>query len=74
MYCYLLHGFVVLLLLRETNLFPTLRHGSIGRSHHPCGAVILALLLMTPAVVMLFRPLFESKLDWAFRPRESLPR
>lgn len=75
LYCYLLHGFVVLLLVRETDLFPTLRDlGPIGVAITVAGAIVLALLLMTKPVAVVFRPLFESKLDWAFRGRERLPR
>ncbi|HJR89639.1 MAG TPA: acyltransferase family protein [Aeromicrobium sp.] len=75
LYCYLLHGFVVLFLLHETNLFPTLRAlGDLGVLITVAGAIVLGLLLMTKPVAVLFRPLFESNLDWAFRPRESLPR
>jgi len=75
LYCYLLHGFVVLLLVRETDLFPALRQmGSVGVAITVAGAIVLALLLMTRPVAVVFRPLFESKLDWAFRGRETLPK
>ena len=37
------------------------------------GAIVLALLLMTKPFEVAFRPLFESKLDWAFRSRDRLP-
>ena len=74
LYCYLLHGFVVVLLAWETDLFPTLRDlGSLGVAITFAGAIILALLLMTKPVAVVFRPLFENSLDWAFRPRERLP-
>jgi fucose 4-O-acetylase-like acetyltransferase len=75
LYCYLLHGFVVLFLLHETTLFPTLRAlGGLGVLLTVAGAIVLALLLMTRPVAVLFRPLFEPNLDWAFRPRERLPK
>lgn len=74
LYCYLLHGFVVMLLLRMTDVFPALRAmGDLGLAITIAGAVVLALLLMTKPVAVVFRPLFENSLDWAFRPRERLP-
>jgi fucose 4-O-acetylase-like acetyltransferase len=75
LYCYLLHGFIVFFLLHETHVFATLRDmGNTGLLITLATAVVVALLLMTRPVAVLFRPLFESKLDWAFSPRERLPR
>jgi fucose 4-O-acetylase-like acetyltransferase len=75
LYCYLLHGFIVFFLLHETHVFPTLVDmGTTGVFVTLAAAVVVALLLMTRPVAVLFRPLFESKLDWAFSPRERLPR
>ncbi len=75
LYCYLLHGFVVMVILHETNVFPALRGmGNLGLAITIGACVVLALLLMTKPVAVAFRPLFESNLDWAFRPRERLPK
>ena len=69
LYAYLLHGYVILLLQYQFGLFdrcstswPAGRH----RLHH--GAVIVANILMTPIVRMIFRPIFEPKLTWLFWP------
>ena len=35
-------------------------------------SVVLAIALMSKPVAVVFRPLFESNLDWAFRPRDRL--
>ena len=75
LYCYLLHGFVVMLILHETNVFPTLRGmGNLGLAITMGGCVVLALLLMTKPVAVVFRPLFEPNLGWAFSARERLPK
>lgn len=75
LYAYLLHGFVVFFVLHETNVFPTLRDmGNLGVAITIAGGITLALLLMTKPVATVFRPLFESKLDWMFTPRDKLPR
>ncbi len=74
LYCYLLHGVLVKYLEWETDAFPALRDlGSSGIALTIVGGVVLALLLMTKPVAVAFRPLFESKLDWAFRSRDRLP-
>lgn len=74
LYCYLLHGFIVFFLLHETNVFPTLRAlGGLGVAITVAASVLVALLLMTKPVAVVFRPLFENSLNWAFRPRERLP-
>jgi fucose 4-O-acetylase-like acetyltransferase len=74
LYCYLLHGIVVKYLEWETDAFPALRDlGSVGISITIAGAIVVALLLMTKPVAVAFRPLFEAKLDWAFRSRDRLP-
>jgi len=73
LYCYLLHGFVVLVLARQTHLFEWLRElGGLGLAITVAGAVVLAIGLMTKPVAVVFRPLFESNLDWAFRSRERM--
>ena len=75
LYAYLLHGFVVMLLVHQTHLFDWLRaHGLIGLGLMIGGAVILAVALMSKPVAVAFRPVFEPHLDWAFRPRQRLPK
>lgn len=75
LYCYLLHGFVVYFILHETNLFPTLRDmGGPGLVITIVGGAMLALVLMTKPVAVLFKPLFEADLGWAFTNRERLPK
>lgn len=74
LYCYLLHGVLVKYLEWETDAFPALRDlGWAGIGITIAGGIVLALLLMTKPVAVAFRPLFESKLDWAFRSRDRLP-
>ena len=73
LYCYLLHGFVVLVLARQTHLFTWLSElGGLGLAVTVAGSVVLAIALMSKPVAVVFRPLFESNLDWAFRPRDRL--
>lgn len=75
LYCYLLHGFVVLFLLHQTHVFEWLRaQGNLGLALLVAGAIVLGIALMSKPVAVVFRPFFESNLDWAFRPRERLPR
>lgn len=75
LYCYLLHGFVVMVLARSTNVFHWLRDlGDVGLAIMVAAAVVLAIALMSKPVAVVFRPIFESKLDWAFSPRERLPK
>ncbi|HWV25622.1 MAG TPA: acyltransferase family protein [Aeromicrobium sp.] len=68
-YCYLLHGYVILLLREQWDVFHNTQHldvvATIGAL---ILAVILANLLMTKPVKTVFRPLFEPKLSWLFRP------
>ncbi|MFL6088596.1 MAG: acyltransferase family protein [Aeromicrobium sp.] len=74
LYCYLLHGFVVLLLAEETHVFAELRAlGWVGLAVTVAAAAVVAVLLMTKPVAMLFRPLFEANLNWAFKSRDRLP-
>lgn len=74
LYCYLLHGFVIMGLAWETDVYARLRDmGGPGIAITIVGAIVLALLLMTPTVAKLFRPLFEPKLEWAFTSRDRLP-
>lgn len=75
LYCYLLHGLVVMVLVHQTHVFEWLRaEGVVGLALMVAGAVVLAIALMSKPVAVVFRPLFESQLDWAFRPTERLPK
>lgn len=75
LYAYLLHGFIVMLLVHETPVFDRLKDlGLLGLCLMIAGAVILAIALMSKPVAVAFRPVFESNLDWAFKPRQRLPK
>lgn len=75
LYCYLLHGFVVMALLHTTHLFEWLRSmQETGLLLLVAGAVLLAIALMSKPVAVVFRPIFEPSLDWAFAPRGRLPK
>ncbi|UYM03735.1 acyltransferase family protein [Solicola gregarius] len=67
LYCYLLHGFVVLALSYYGAFSYLGDHGSIGIGIAALAALVLANLLMTRAVSEGFRPLFEPRLRWLFR-------
>lgn len=70
-YCYLLHGYVIILLDREFDLWHHMqKYGATAAVGFIIAAVILANLLMTKVVARLFRPLFEPKLTWLFREAE----
>ncbi len=72
-YCYLLHGYVVLILSKQFGLFGGIeKYGVVAVIGTIIGAVILANLLMTAVVAKVFRPIFEPKLTWLFRD-ESPP-
>jgi fucose 4-O-acetylase-like acetyltransferase len=67
-YCYLLHGYVVLILSLKFDVFAELTEYGAGAAVLVIlGAVVLANLLMTAIVAKVFRPLFEPKLTWLFR-------
>ena len=69
LYAYLLHGYVIILLEHEFGLFDRLvDEGLPAVIGCTIGAVIVANLLMTPVVRMIFRPIFEPKLTWLFWP------
>lgn len=75
LYCYLLHGFIVLFLAMETNVFPELRHlGPAGVAITVISAAGVAIALMTRPIERIFRFVFEPKLDWAFNPTQALPK
>lgn len=70
-YCYLIHGFFIILLDRQFDLWQKLEpYGAPAVLGVTAGALILANLLMTKPVATLFRPLFEPKLTWLFRTAE----
>lgn len=69
LYCYLLHGFVIFYLGHLTSVFTGLREmGTVGLAGTIAGAGLLAIVLLTPPVERIFRPLFEPNLNWAFKP------
>ena len=70
-YTYLLHGYVVLILSLQFDVFNRIEHfGVIAVIGTIVGAIILANLLMTSIVSKIFRPVFEPKLTWLFRDIE----
>lgn len=67
-YCYLLHGYVILILDQQFGLFSALEgYGAFAVLGTIVVAVVLANLLMLNAVKHVFHPLFEPKLTWFFR-------
>ncbi|MFL6088597.1 MAG: acyltransferase family protein [Aeromicrobium sp.] len=73
LYCYLLHGFVIVLLGKH---FHVLQHmvawGVWAIVATFAGASVLAIVLMTKPVSVVFQPLFEPRLKWLFKKR-ALP-
>lgn len=70
-YCYLLHGYVIILLDREFDLWHHMqKYGVTAAIGCIVAAIILANLLMANVVARVFRPLFEPKLTWLFREAE----
>ncbi|NRQ49681.1 acyltransferase family protein [Aeromicrobium stalagmiti] len=70
-YCYLLHGYIIILLDRELQIWKNLQeYGAVSVIGFMLAAVVVANLLMTKPVATLFRPLFEPKLTWLFREAE----
>jgi fucose 4-O-acetylase-like acetyltransferase len=67
-YCYLLHGYVIVYLTYQFELFDRIEKFGVG-ALIACiiGSTILANLLMTVIFSKVFRPLFEPKLGWLFR-------
>ena len=67
LYCYLLHGFVVLL-LAHLNFFDTMAGGGIYNAVAVAlGATALAIVLMSGVVGRVFRPLLQPRLDWVLK-------
>ncbi len=74
-YCYLLHGYVIILLDREFHLWNHFKdNGAPAVLGFTIAAVILANILMTKPFATIFRPLFEPKLNWLFRDPEPAPK
>lgn len=70
-YCYLLHGFIIIWLDREFDLWKNLQdHGAVAVVGFMIGAVVVANVLMTKPVATVFRPIFEPRLTWLFREAE----
>lgn len=68
-YCYLLHGYVILFLREQFDVFEnTEQYGVKAVIGAVLIAVVLANLLMTKPVKKVFRPIFEPKLKLLFRP------
>lgn len=68
-YCYLLHGYVILLLRYQFGVFDSLeRYGAPAVVLTMVVATVVANLLMTQLVSTVFRPVFEPRLRWLFRP------
>ena len=67
-YSYLLHGYVILVLHHQFELFERIETFGVG-AVIGCilGSIVLANLLMTAIVAKVFRPLFEPRLTWLFR-------
>ncbi|MEO6471225.1 MAG: acyltransferase family protein [Aeromicrobium sp.] len=74
-YCYLLHGYVIILLDRQFDLWSKFEnYGAAAVVGCIVAAVILANVLMTKPFSVIFRPLFEPKLTWMFRTAEPSPK
>lgn len=68
-YCYLLHGYVILVLRYQFEVFDRLDpYGAPAVVLTMVVATIVANLLMTQLVARVFRPVFEPRLTWLFRP------
>ncbi len=68
-YCYLLHGYVILLLRYQFGVFDSLeKYGAPAVVLTMVVATVVATLLMTQLVATVFRPVFEPRLRWLVRP------
>lgn len=68
-YSYLLHGYVILVLRYELEVFDRIEpYGATAVVATMVVAVVVSNLLMTKLVATCFRPLFEPRLTWLFRP------
>ncbi len=72
-YCYLLHGYVILILREQFGVFDDLEgYGVPAVLGTIAAATVLANLLMLKIVKTIFGPLFEPQLTWMFRPAADL--
>ncbi len=72
LYAYLLHGYIILVLRYEFEVFDRLQpYGAEGALVIIVAASAIASLLMTRAVAVVFRPIFEPRLTWLFRRDEQ---
>lgn len=72
-YCYLLHGYVILILRYQFDVFDRVeQYGVYAVIGSMVAAVVLANLLMTAIVAKVFRPVFEPRLTWMFRTPEQV--
>ena len=67
LYCYLLHGFVLLFLVYSCNLLSWWPTGLLGVGAGLALAGALGLLLLTRPVEWLFRPVLQPSLPWLFK-------
>lgn len=70
LYCYLLHGFVILLLTYYGAFDYMLARDEVGMWAMVGAALVLAHLLMSRLVAEGFRPVFEPRLRWLFRSEQ----
>ncbi|EFQ81860.1 acyltransferase [Aeromicrobium marinum DSM 15272] len=74
-YCYLLHGFVIIGLDRQFDLWARIEpYGAPAVLGCMVAGAVLANLLMTAPVARTFRPVFEPRLTWLFRDASESPR
>lgn len=70
-YCYLLHGYIIIWLDRQFGLWERLEpYGATAVVGCIIVAVVLANVLMTKPFATVFRPIFEPRLTWLFREAE----
>jgi len=68
LYAYLLHGFIIIFLDRQFDLWATVEpYGAIAVLGCVLVGAVVAVALMTKPVATVFRPFFEPKLTWMFR-------
>lgn len=72
LYAYLLHGYIILVLRYQFEVFDKLQpYGAEGAFVIIVVASLIAILLMTKMVAVVFRPIFEPRLTWLFRKDDS---
>lgn len=79
LYCYLLHGYIILILSLQFDLFDRLEpYGAIAVIAVIAACALLANVLMFKIFSVVFRPIFEPKLTWLFRsddqPKPDQPK